>query len=62
MDCTVCGAPLKGMDRPAKHVKACEMIDMALLAEQLTPTVAELPGQFKVIPWLEDPGYQRGSP
>lgn len=45
--CPICDMELNGRDGRAKaHIKACEAIEMGLLADQLTPTVEEKPEGF----------------
>lgn len=50
--CPICEMELNGRDGRAKnHITACEAIEMGLLAEQLTPTVEELPAGFDYPTW-----------
>ena len=46
--CPICTAPLE-RELSKKHIKACEMIEMGLLAEQLAPTVDAKPPGYKYL-------------
>ena len=48
MTCPHCSAPL--VREVQLHIKACEKIELALLAEQITPTVDVLPHNWDILP------------
>lgn len=60
--CPICEMELSGRDGRAKnHIEKCEAIEIGLLAEQLTPTVEELPAGFDYPEWpKEDPPVWKG--